>query len=157
METIRKRIIDGIYHVKKHASGMYDKIQQKGAHIAKGSSKAIILVQKAIEFETHMSNDIRFQDQCEKLAYIMYHDIMIKNDSMYTMDAVKENESYANMEKILMNAVTIYTTLYFMDKSFYMSKRFMKFLIRYPMTLQTEDDVLTYLDTYETHCDERRM
>lgn len=173
METIRNRIINALHHVKKHASGMYEKIQEKGSHIAKGSSKTIILLQKAIEFENHMNNDIRFQEQCENLAYILYEDIMSKNDgvitmnalqsmgtmgsmgsmgSMNAMNAMNETETYRNMEKILMNAITIYTTLYFMDRTLFMSKKFMTFMIKYPVSLKTEDDVLNYLDMYEEFC-----
>jgi hypothetical protein len=171
-EAIKKRLIRGVQHVKERAvSGattMYDKVSNKVTVVgekvssviqqgAKGTSKAIVMVQRAIEFENHMNNDIRFQNQCEKLAYMLYSDVMVKNEEIYSMNAVEENESYANLEKVLMNAMTIYTTLYFMDRSFYMSQPFMKFLIRYPITIQTEEDVINFIEMYEVYATKRSL
>lgn len=112
---------------------------QKGKEIltsaANNAQSAIEFITKSYQFEQVITNDQRFQDKCTMLI------LMLQNDS----DA-------ENIETVITNAYILYALYYFQDKTFFLSNRLMKFMLRYPMKLESNTDISDYISLFEDHC-----
>lgn len=132
MDDIKQRITKAYEALQQRTQNAITYSGKKYVDVIRESSKIASTIKKVSAFENHLTNDTKFQGNCETLALMAF-------------EKVKDHL----VERVLVNAFVIYTTLYFQDQSLNMSYQFMEFLMKYPVTITDEKAANEFIYMYQ--------